>query len=431
MNGQRDGDAAEIFSSTSDVVRLATFQLSHAHSTTATETLPDSTCDMPLVASPPITRSEADPTVVHGRFRLEGTLGEGSWGEVMRGVDMHTQTPVAIKLTRQNSALAIETLRKEFLVYQALSQFRGRDVICTTALLDDAPVQQNQGDERFTVDLGIAASPLVVGLPKVVFFEHHRDHNDLATSACLVLGMLGPSIEDLRQYCFGSFDEATVLMIADQAIARIEHIHRCGYLHRDIKPDNFLMGTGPTSHILYLIDFGLASTYRVGATEEALAQADEVLTSAIEGLPHVEPRERVGIAGTLRYASAGATRGNQQSRRDDLQALVYCLVFLATGDLPWSSSNRERSLPGPELVAMKENLPVDTLCAPCTYLTPLATAVHALKFEERPPYGYLRYLVRRQLTQDNLAYDYAYAWVRKRVDEVNHRRRTSETPTYM
>ena len=69
-------------------------------------------------------------------------------------------------------------------------------------------------------------------------------------------------VTDLFNFCNRKFSLKTVLMLADQMLCRTEYVHSKSFLHRDIKPDNFLMGVGKKIHLVHIIDFGLSKKYR-------------------------------------------------------------------------------------------------------------------------------------------------------------------------
>lgn len=83
------------------------------------------------------------------------------------------------------------------------------------------------------------------GIPAVKWFGSEGDYN------VLVIDLLGPSLEDLFNYCGKKFSLKSVLMLADQMLHRLEYMHSRSYIHRDVKPDNFLIGTGARKVICF------------------------------------------------------------------------------------------------------------------------------------------------------------------------------------
>lgn len=90
------------------------------------------------------------------------------------------------------------------------------------------------------------------GFPRVYW---HGQQDDFMV---LVFELLGPNLEDLFRYCGDQFSLKTTLMLADQLLHRFESLHSHNYLHRDVKPENFLQGMGEAWNIIYMTDLGLA-----------------------------------------------------------------------------------------------------------------------------------------------------------------------------
>lgn len=126
------------------------------------------------------------------------------------------------------------------------------------------------------------------GIPRVKWFGQECDYY------VMIHNLLGPSLEDLFEYCGRSFSLKTVLLLADQLICRMRYIHSKSLIHRDIKPQNLLLGSGREGNIVYTIDFGLATE----VDTEIVPRTDE----------NGDRRRRLG--GTSRYASLNNHRGH-------------------------------------------------------------------------------------------------------------------------
>jgi serine/threonine protein kinase len=148
--------------------------------------------------------------------------------------------------------------------------------------------------------------------PKLYFIGTEGDFNVLIIELC------DPSLKNLRTYCGGSFTMKTTLLLTMQMVDRIENFYKKGLLHRDIKPDNFLMGSKHFKSTLFIVDFGLAKAFRYRTTGE-----------------HISFRKNKGVTGTVRYCSISTHLGYEISRRDDLESIMYVAVYLFNGFLPW------------------------------------------------------------------------------------------------
>ncbi|KAF5292434.1 hypothetical protein FQA39_LY13981 [Lamprigera yunnana] len=221
------------------------------------------------------------------------------------------------------------------------------------------------------------------------FYGQEKEYN------VLVMDLLGPSLEDLFNFCNRRFTIKTVLMLADQMITRIEYVHCKSFIHRDIKPDNFLMGIGRHCNKLFLIDFGLAKKYRDSRTR-----------------CHIGYREDKNLTGTARYASINAHLGIEQSRRDDMESLGYVLMYFNRGCLPWQGLKAATKKQKYEKISEKKmSTPVEVLCKgfPAEFSMYL-NYCRGLRFEESPDYMYLRQLFRILFRTLNHQYDYTFDW---------------------
>ncbi|KAJ3694978.1 hypothetical protein LUZ60_000355 [Juncus effusus] len=286
---------------------------------------------------------------VGNKFRLGRKIGSGSFGEIYLGTNIQTTEEVAIKL--ESVKTKHPQLLYESKIYRIL-----------------------QGG---------------TGIPNVRWFGVEGDYN------VLVMDLLGPSLEDLFNFCSRKLSLKTVLMLADQMINRVEFVHSKSFLHRDIKPDNFLMGLGRRANQVYVIDFGLAKKYRDTSTHQ-----------------HIPYRENKNLTGTARYASVNTHLGIEQSRRDDLESLGYVLMYFLRGSLPWQGLKAGTKKQKYEKISEKKvATSIEALCR--GYPTEFASYFHycrSLRFDDKPDYSYLKRLFRDLFIREGFQFDYVFDW---------------------
>ena len=236
------------------------------------------------------------------------------------------------------------------------------------------------------------------GIPKIYSCGTQGNFN------FLIITSLGPSLEDLFNYCNRKFTLKTTLLIVDQMINRIEYIHSKNFLHRDIKPGNFLIGRKKKKSTLYIIDFGLAKRYKDPKNNE-----------------HIPYKDGKNLTGTERFASINTHLGIEQSRRDDLESICYCLIYFIKGQLHWqglkAKVNQDRYS---KIMEVKIQTSVESLCKGCPKeIETFVRYVRNLKFEEKPDYSYLRSLIRDVANENNVLFDGVFDWYEKMKESNN------------
>ena len=262
--------------------------------------------------------------LINNKYKLLEKIGEGSFGSIYKGENIRTNEHVAIKIEYiQNN---YKLLKNESKIYQYLTN--------------------------------------TIGIPNVKWFG--KDENNYY----MVLNLLGESLQSVKDKK-GCFSLKLVLQVGFQIISILKTIHDKGLVHRDIKPDNFLVGNNKQNKQIYMIDFGFCKTY-------------------IDNDKHIKIRKLNSLIGSLTYASINAHNFIELSRRDDLESLGYMLIYFFKGELEWQKTEDIKTI-----INMKENIFEDK-CVP-EILKYYLKHVRGLAFEQTPNYIFIENMFKREI----------------------------------
>ena len=320
----------------------------------------------------------------------EDKIGSGSFGEVLYGIHRTTNKEVAVKIL--NSDTSQDNINKE---------------IKFTQKLQGCP-----------------------GFPILYYYGLYDKKNIIVES------LLGPSLDKLFKFCGRVFPLKTVCLIGLEMIKRLETMHEKGILHRDLKPNNLAWGNFNSSYnyistnnninnnifnykintyekldinTIYLIDFGLSCCYWDNYTTQR----------------HYKPGDGLNFVGTLRYASLNSHKGIRQSRRDDLESMIYILIYFLKGKLPWQDVKAKNKDERYKIILqIKSKVTIESLCKDIPIeFAELLKYVKSLQFDSKPIYNKFiftfQYLINKLNSEQIQEKNYNYIWEKFLVDYIS------------
>jgi tetratricopeptide (TPR) repeat protein/TolB-like protein/predicted Ser/Thr protein kinase len=234
------------------------------------------------VVTPPTFESEVD---FGPRYRIEALLGQGGMGKVYKAYDKELGRTVALKMVRIELTSSTDTMQRFKQELLLASKITHKNILRIH-------------------DLGEAGGVKFISM---AYVEGTDLHHILKKEHRLPLPRL--------------------LRIAVQLCEALEAARLEGVVHRDLKPQNVLIGKDDQ---VYVTDFGIAKS----------------LESDNAGMT------RTGMfLGTPQYMAPEQVEGKPVDNRSDLYALGLILYEMSTGDLPFAGD----SAPQIMLLRLREN----------------------------------------------------------------------------
>ena len=282
-------------------------------------------------------------------------LGKGGFGQIYLGRNIKENTPIAIKVEDSSNRSHLH------LEYEILKDIQGG-----------------------------------IGIPRIFKYRQGQKHN------YLIMELLGKSIEKLFSDNEKCFTYKTIFQIGYQMIERIQYVHYKGYIHRDIKPGNFVIGRGEKNKIIYIIDFGLSKKY-----------------IDLETNKHIPYKEGKGLTGTARYVSLFTHYGIEQARRDDIESIAYNLIYFAKGKLPWQGvKTKNKKEKHKKIMESKlENTPGILCMGLPDEFEKLLKYSRKLEFEEEPDYKGIKLMFKNYIMNNGDTMNMEFEWNQNKSEE--------------
>jgi serine/threonine protein kinase len=262
--------------------------------------------------------------IIGKKYKIIEEIGEGSFGKLFKAVNIFSDEYVAIKIEKK---LNKSILKLETNIYTKLKNIKG--------------------------------------VPQLRYFGIEENFN------YMVIDLLSESLEDLVKKN-GKLDLEYVLSLAIEGITVLENIHNKCIIHRDIKPDNLMLGFKQYRNKIHLIDFGLSRYY------------------INENGSHKEISYNKKLIGTAKYASLNVLEGIEASRRDDLLSFGYVLIYCLKGSLPWENIEGEKEIKY-EKIKESKKMNINDLCKDLPYeFLSYMDYCNKIKYEETPNYSYIK-----------------------------------------